>query len=249
MKPTLTHRRTAFTLVELVLVICVLALLFSMFPVSFAHSKQKAQRIYCLNNVKEIGTAYRLWAGDNGELPPYLQSVAKGGWKELLTNGNQGGIGWTNYRIMQNELGQSPKIVVCPADDRRAANSFVTDFGNANDSYFIGVSEDSTNPDSIQGGDRNLGPANQTNLNYGFSPKDGKGNDVAVPITGLVSWSLKLHSDGNTAGAGNILMGDGSGQQVTSGSLNAVWLRNARPTTNWPAGHTPATPSIRLVFP
>jgi hypothetical protein len=26
-------------------------------------------------------------------------------------------------------------------------------------------------------------------------------------------------------------------------------LRNAIPTTNWPVGHVPATPSIRLVFP
>jgi hypothetical protein len=27
------------------------------------------------------------------------------------------------------------------------------------------------------------------------------------------------------------------------------WLRKADPTTNWPAGHIPAVPSIRLVFP
>ncbi len=58
-----------------------------------------------------------------------------------------------------------------------------------------------------------------------------------------------MHSAGITAGGGNILLGDGSAQQVSSASFNHDWLRNATPTTKWPAGHVPATPSIRLVFP
>jgi hypothetical protein len=61
--------------------------------------------------------------------------------------------------------------------------------------------------------------------------------------------SLKIHSGGHPPGSGNILLGDGSGQQVSSASFNADWLRKATPTTNWPAGHVPASPSIRLVFP
>ena len=104
-------------------------------------------------------------------------------------------------------------------------------------------------PQSIAGGDRNLGPGSVPDRDYGYSPKNGKGNDVAVPIAGPVSWSLKMHSAGNAAGAGNILLGDGSGQQTSTASFNQIWLRNAAPTTNWPAGHLPATPSIRLVFP
>ena len=86
-------------------------------------------------------------------------------------------------------------------------------------------------------------------IDPGFSPASGKGNDVAIPIISPVFWSLKMHSDGKPAGAGNILLGDGSVQQVSSASLNKNWLRNAVPTTNWPAGDAPATPSIRLVFP
>ena len=50
-------------------------------------------------------------------------------------------------------------------------------------------------------------------------------------------------------GAGNILLGDGSAQQVSTASFNQNRLRNAAPTTNWTAGHIPATPSIRRVFP
>ena len=66
---------------------------------------RKSQRVSCVNNLKEIGTAYRLWAGDNGDLVPPQQSVSKGGWKDFLTNANQGAICWTNYAIMADELG------------------------------------------------------------------------------------------------------------------------------------------------
>ncbi len=82
---------------------------------------QKSLRINCLNHLKEIGTAYRIWAGDNGDLVPSQQSVANGGWKDLLTNANQGSICWTNYAIIANELGQSTKLVVCSSDGRKAA--------------------------------------------------------------------------------------------------------------------------------
>jgi prepilin-type processing-associated H-X9-DG protein len=58
-----------------------------------------------------------------------------------------------------------------------------------------------------------------------------------------------MHSAGNIAGAGNILLGDGSVQQVTTANFNQNWLPNVTPTTNWPPGHVPANPSIRLVFP
>jgi prepilin-type processing-associated H-X9-DG protein len=120
---------------------------------------------------------------------------------------------------------------------------------NNNLSYFVGVSASIKSPRSLLGGDRNLGGSNAPDSEFGFSPTNGKGNDVAVPIAGPVAWSLKMHSDGKPVGAGNILFGDGSVQQVSSASFNKNLLRNVPPTTKWPAGHVPATPSIRLVFP
>jgi len=150
---------------------------------------------------------------------------------------------------MQNELGQSPKLLICPADERNAAMDFSNNFDNTHISYFVGVSANDAHPQSLMSGDRNLGPGTKPDPDYGFSPASGKGNDVAIPISGPVSWSLKMHSAGNRGGAGNILLGDGSGQQVSTGAFNQNWLSNAPPTADWPAGHVPATPSIRLVFP
>jgi hypothetical protein len=117
-------------------------------------------------------------------------------------------------------LGQSPKILCCPADDREPATNFGADFtDNTHLSYFVGVSADDSDPQSILGGDRNLGSGSTPAPDYGFSPKSGRGNDVAVPIAGPVCWSLKIHSAANPMGSGNILLGDGSMQQTTSGSL------------------------------
>jgi len=105
--------------------------------------------------------------------------MAKGGWKEFLTNADQGFLCWTNYAIMANEMGQSPRVVLCPSDERQPSDTF-TNFDNTNLSYFVGVSANDSQPQSLLGGDRNLGPGTKPGRDYGFSPKNGKGNDVAI---------------------------------------------------------------------
>ena len=260
MNPRPMRRRRAFTLTEVIVILFVICVLAALYLPGLSRATARAPRIQCVNNLKEIGTAYRLWAGDHGDLCPAQQPKTNGGWNDLLTNAEQGPNCWTNYALMANELGLAPKLLVCPDDERRPATDFVTNNApperghsyfkdNSTLSYFVGVSANDNYPQSIQGGDRNLGVGIRPDRDYGYSPKSGRGNDVAIPISGPVSWSLKMHSAGNTAGAGNILLGDGSSQQVSSASFNRNWLRNADPTTNWPAGHVPASPSIRVVFP
>ncbi len=227
MNSIIYRRRAAFTRIELVVVIFILAILFwdieSMTATTGA--KRRAQRISCINNLKQIGTAYRLWADDHGGRAPASQSMSNGGWSEFLANPGQGANCWTNYAILADHLGLSPKLVICPSDDRIAArefgcyakaNNLRTDCfqNNSNLSYFVGVSADTKWPRSLLSGDRNLGGGLQPDSEFGYSPTNGSGNDIALPITGPAAWSLKMHSSDKPAGAGNILMGDGSAQQV-----------------------------------
>jgi hypothetical protein len=61
-----------------------------------------------------------------------------------------------------------------------------------------------------------------------------------------------MHSAGNIAGAGNILLGDGSAQQCTSASLRKTWLRYATDSGNFATNdiiHTTTNGFIRFIFP
>jgi hypothetical protein len=130
----------------------------------------------CLNNLHEIGVAYRHWSADGGDKLQAETPVDNGGWKDLLTNADQGPNCWTNYALMSNELGSSPKLLICPADERRPAKDFKTDFkDNSHLSYFVGVSADDYHPESILGGDRNLGLGTKPDSDYGLSPQKRKG--------------------------------------------------------------------------
>src|SRR5665213_88601 len=207
-------RVEAFTRKELVVVIVVLVALVLFIVPALRRVNQTSSSICCNCHLKQLGTAYRIWENDRGNRYPAFVPLTNGGWSDLLSRPNASSYAWTNYAIMSDELGQSPLILVCPADVRKPAPAFSPFIANTNISYFVGIVPNDTLPQSLLGGDRNLGPGTTPDAQYGFSPADGRGNDVV--IDGPVCWSLKMHSRGNAAGRGNILLADGSAQQITS---------------------------------
>jgi prepilin-type processing-associated H-X9-DG protein len=213
MKPSRSNQsRRAFTLVEVLVVVIVLFVLAAMILPMLPDRHHKSPRISCVNNLKQVGLAYRLWEGDNGDKFPMNLSVTNGGTMELANGKNA----WINFLVMSNQL-ITPKMLHCPSDtDKFAATSFSANFDNRNISYFVGLDASENDPQAILSGDDNF------EIN-GAPVKSGL---LELSTNTPIAWSAARHKF-----SGNILLADGSVQLLSNSGLTN-WLHQAGSFTN-----------------
>jgi prepilin-type N-terminal cleavage/methylation domain-containing protein/prepilin-type processing-associated H-X9-DG protein len=216
MKPRFSNQRNnAMTLIEVLVVIVVLAVLVAVFLPERGNRIRHAPRIMCVNNLKQIGLSYRIWAGDNNDKFPMQVSISDtngGGTIELAATGNV----VATFQIMSNEL-STPRLLICPADtDRIAATNFTTDFNNSKISYFIGLDANTNSPQALLSGDDNFEIG-------GLPIKSGL---LEISKNTSIAWTAARHKF-----AGNILLADGSVQMLNN-SILTNWTHQTGLATN-----------------
>lgn len=203
----------AFTRVELLVVLAVFAVLVLPLLPGLARAKAKARRISCVSHLKNIGLAYRIFATDCGGFYPFQIStngtvaINRPSERDFGTRefAQDPASAWRHFAALSNEL-SVPVIVQCPADKQRVATRNWAEFTNNRFlSYTVGLSASEDRPQTILAGDRNLviNGAAVTNALVSFRTNAN------------VAWDQGIHVN-----AGNLLLGDGSVQQVSSGRLH-----------------------------
>jgi len=118
----------------------------------------RAKRIWCENNLRQIGIGFHLFMHDHSGKFPMQVPASQGGAEEFVRNGyfvpGAFYFSFRQFQALSNEL-VLPRILICKADTRAAADTFST-LQNSNLSYFVDVNADFSKPNSIIAGDRNL---------------------------------------------------------------------------------------------
>src|SRR4051812_41382311 len=90
-------RGHAFTLVELLVVISIIAIIASLILPALARAKERAHATFCLNNTRQLGVAWMVYADDhNGQLVYNLGNSARLGGAVPSVSGPQMAENWAN---------------------------------------------------------------------------------------------------------------------------------------------------------
>jgi type II secretory pathway pseudopilin PulG len=200
MKPRCSKQRNhALTLVEILVIVSILTMVAAIILPALA-ARKGGSHINCSNSLKQIGLAFKIWAGDNNDKYPMDVSVTNGGAMEQAAIGNATLV----FQVMSNEL-STPRVLLCPKDKEHSrATNFDSSFTAKNISYFAGLDARDDAPNLILAGDNNL---------------ERSGRPITSGIHELTANTMYFWSANRHNRSGNLLLTDGSVLSLVNSNL------------------------------
>ena len=122
-----TPRRSGFTLVELLVVIGIVAVLIAILLPALQAAKERANRVKCASNLRQLGQALVIYYGDNKNQLPRLRFEDNGEYEYLFerpsasdpfADGPINDVTGAYFLLIRYRL-LAPGVFVCPSTDHR----------------------------------------------------------------------------------------------------------------------------------
>lgn len=210
-----------FTRIDLAAATVAVALLCSLAVPLLGTTRSDSERAGCMNNLRRIGTAVRLWAGNHEDRVPWLTPLAEGG---SLLPSPKALNAYEEWATLTNEL-VTPRRLVCPADvDAKIADEwfgpkgFLTNpnYGPNALSYLVGLHALPDRPRALISADLNVSGSTWPAACGVVGANNARALRL-TPVDPNISWTSRVHAQ-----IGHLLLNDGSVLLTDSSSLRTT---------------------------